>query len=73
MGVVVSKRPYKSVCTSDSSDDFSSINMSYNSTYGMSTVHEKGVHRQHFSRLLKPTSTRGVAVARNAKQVSETA
>ena len=73
MGVVVSKRPYSSIPT-DTSDHFSSINMTdYPSNNGMSVVYEKGVHRQHFRRVLAPTATRGVAFRGDAKEVSTSA
>lgn len=70
MGVVVSKRPYKSII-SDTSDDYSSINIShYPSNNGMSSVSQKSVHSEHFRRVLASASTRGVAFTRNAEQVS---
>jgi len=70
MGVVVSKRPYKSIVP-DTSDDYSSINMNTSlPNNGMSIVSKKGVHREYFNRVLTTASTRGVAITRNAKQVS---
>ena len=74
MGIVIAKHPYLSVSTNDTLNDFSSINIgSYESNNGVSLVYEHGVHRQHFRRMLEPTSTRGVAVGRDAKKISASA
>jgi hypothetical protein len=70
MGVVVSKRRYKSIIP-DTSDDYSSIYMpGYYDKNGMSMVSKKSVHGEHFRRVLTSASTRGVALTRNAEQVS---
>lgn len=70
MGIVVAKHPYISVSTTDTLNDFSSINIdSYESNNGMSLVRENGVHRQHFRRMLTPTSTRGVVIRGDAKKI----
>lgn len=72
MGIVVSKRPYSSVLTSDPSDSFSSINMpEFYDNNGMSMVNENGIHREHFRRVLKTTSTRGVAFRGDVEEVSK--
>jgi hypothetical protein len=72
MGIVVTKSSYKSI-PFDNTEEFSSINIASNYPYdhGMSVV-QKSLHREHFSRVLAPTSTRGIAAGRNAKQVSAT-
>ena len=70
MGVVVSKRPYRSIVP-DTSDDYSSINITnYSPNNGMPSVSQKSVHSEHFRRVLTSASTRGVALTRNAEQVS---
>jgi len=70
MGVVVSKRPYNSIIP-DTSDDYSSINMNTSlPNNGMPFVSQKSVHGKHFRRVLTSASTRGVALTRNAEEVS---
>tara|TARA_A100001015_G_C14962093_1_gene701373 strand:+ start:964 stop:1251 length:288 start_codon:yes stop_codon:yes gene_type:complete len=69
MGVVVSKRPYKSIPT-DTPDKYSSINMNdYSYNDGMPLVHENGVHRQHFCRVLTSAPARGIVATGDAQQV----
>ena len=69
MGIVVSKRPYKSIPT-DASDNYSSINMNnYSHNNGMPLVHENGVHRQHFRRVLTSAPARGIVAKGDAKKV----
>lgn len=71
MGVVVSKRPYKSIVPSN---DYSSINITnYPPNNGMPSVSQKSVHSEHFRRVLTSASTRGVALTRNAEKVSASA
>ena len=74
MGIVVAKHPYISVSTSDTSNNFSSINIdSYDNKNGMSLVHQNGVHRQHFRRVLTPATTRGITAGGNAKKIPASA
>ena len=69
MGIVVSKRPYKSIPT-DTPDKYSSINMNdYSYNHGMPLVHENGVHRQHFRRMLTPAPARGIVATGDAQQI----
>ena len=69
MGIVVSKRPYKSIPT-DTPDKYSSINMNdYSYNDGMSLVHKNGVHRQHFSRVLTSAPARRIVATGDAQQV----
>lgn len=73
MGIVVTKSSYKSI-PFDNTEEFSSINIASNYPYdhGMPVVHQKSLHREHFSRVLAPTSTRRITPGGNAKQVSAT-
>jgi len=68
MGIIVTKPPsYKSI-PFETTDAFSSINIT-NPTYnnGVPVVHQKSVHREYFRRVLKTTERSRVAPGGNAK------